>query len=1368
MAKKIFDDYYLGLDIGTGSVGWAVTDKSYNILNFNGKAMWGVHLFEEGKTAQERRVNRIARRRLERRKQRIKLLQDIFANEMNKVDPLFFERLNESRFLIEDRKHKNHDTLFNDPSFKDKNLFRKYPTIYHLRNSLMDWKEKQKPDIRLLYLACHHIIKYRGHFLFEGLTSDDIPPFEIIFEEMIKILNQECGTDIEPEKISNDVKKILIDKIGVKEKTTRLQELLYDDEEAENDYPSVVKELCKLISGGTATLDTMFSNSNEDGEKWGKLSFKTDDYDEKRVSLEDVIPEKIEILDRSKTIYDWSVLYNLIKEHGTISNAKIASFEQHKKDLKFLKSILKNRREAYKDVFKSGDKEHNYSAYSGCHKNKSTEMKVCSQENFCKYLGKQLESVFGKDSTKENLSAADKIMYDDMMERIKNGTFMPKQTIKDNSLFPNALHLKELKKILGSMKEYYPFLNKKDETDFTEFEKIIKLCTFRIPYYVGPLDPKSNRSWVVRGDGKITPWNFDKLVDRDASEIEFMNRLIGTCTYIKTEKVVPKSSLMYQRYMLYNELNTLTICGERLFDLAPKLKTEMVRDLFENPKDSRKVTTKKIEEYLKRRSLFHKDDTVEISGVDHEIKSTLKSEIQLKKILGPDMDFNMAEDIVRILTVSGDEKQRVKDKLERNFGKLNAEQIDKLSNLKFKDWGRLSEKFLKGVYAPINGENMNILNALEKTSYNLMELLSDKYEFKKKIDELDETDELDGRITYRLVEDLYVSPAVKRGIWRSLQIIKDIVKVTGHRPAKVFIETTREEQESKRTESRRDKLIRLYKGNKDLIDLFNSLNNADESRLRSKDLYAYYMQHGKCMYCGKRIDLNDIGKNNLYDLDHIHPRSMKKDDSILNNLVLVCKQHNQEKSNLNRPLEAWQKKMGGFWHTLKDSGFITAEKYQRLTRTSDFTPDELSGFINRQLVETSQSVKAVAETLKSLFGKDTDIVYVKANTVSDFRNGNNGFSEPDSAEKLKFVKCRSVNDYHHAKDAYLNIVVGNVYDTKFTKDYSKFLQSKEHYNLNKMFSYNVERSGVQAWKAGKDGTIATVQKYMRRNNILFTRFAYKAGGKLYNLNPLKKGKGQYPLKTRGREMDIEKYGGYDNVYGSYFSVVEHTEKKKIVRTIQPVPVMLSYNKATEEELLEYYVQKGLEKPNVMFDTIRTNSMIEIDGFKLHISGRTGDRIIYKCGEQLILPDEIYEYCKKLDNHKERSKEAKKLLPAKYFKLTPEENLKTYDVFVEKFSGKYSMIPDGLAVKLTEKRGLFINLSPEKQAEVLNEVLHGFQCNSTAVNLKRIEEFGGSTAAGVIDLMNNLTKFDSVKLINQSPSGLFEKDIDLKNLKKKTI
>ena len=44
--------YYLGLDIGTNSVGWAVTDENYNLCKFGGKRMWGIRLFDGAQTAE--------------------------------------------------------------------------------------------------------------------------------------------------------------------------------------------------------------------------------------------------------------------------------------------------------------------------------------------------------------------------------------------------------------------------------------------------------------------------------------------------------------------------------------------------------------------------------------------------------------------------------------------------------------------------------------------------------------------------------------------------------------------------------------------------------------------------------------------------------------------------------------------------------------------------------------------------------------------------------------------------------------------------------------------------------------------------------------------------------------------------------------------------------------------------------------------------------------------------------------------------------------------------------------------------------------------------------------------------------------------
>ena len=50
-------------------------------------------------------------------------------------------------------------------------------------------------------------------------------------------------------------------------------------------------------------------------------------------------------------------------------------------------------------------------------------------------------------------------------------------------------------------------------------------------------------------------------------------------------------------------------------------------------------------------------------------------------------------------------------------------------------------------------------------------------------------------------------------------------------------------------------------------------------------------------------------------------------------------------------------------------------------------------------------------------------MYVKAGLVSEFR------------QQFEWVKCREVNDLHHAKDAYLNIVVGDLYNSKFTREW---------------------------------------------------------------------------------------------------------------------------------------------------------------------------------------------------------------------------------------------------------------------------------------------------------------------------------------------
>ncbi len=61
-------DYSIGIDMGTTSVGWAVTDNNGELLYFKKKPAWGSRLFESANPASEARQHRGQRRGLIRRR----------------------------------------------------------------------------------------------------------------------------------------------------------------------------------------------------------------------------------------------------------------------------------------------------------------------------------------------------------------------------------------------------------------------------------------------------------------------------------------------------------------------------------------------------------------------------------------------------------------------------------------------------------------------------------------------------------------------------------------------------------------------------------------------------------------------------------------------------------------------------------------------------------------------------------------------------------------------------------------------------------------------------------------------------------------------------------------------------------------------------------------------------------------------------------------------------------------------------------------------------------------------------------------------------------------------------------------------------
>ena len=166
--------YYVGLDVGSGTCGWAVVEDTkdsqgnclFKLARLKGKDAWGARIFDDASDAKERRMRRANKRRINRRKYRIFLLNKLFSSLINPIDDTFFLRLSESTYLLEDRSIKN-PYLFLDKG-KEKEYYKKFPTIWHLRKALIGNDQYALSDIRFVYLAIHHIIKYRGNFLKEG------------------------------------------------------------------------------------------------------------------------------------------------------------------------------------------------------------------------------------------------------------------------------------------------------------------------------------------------------------------------------------------------------------------------------------------------------------------------------------------------------------------------------------------------------------------------------------------------------------------------------------------------------------------------------------------------------------------------------------------------------------------------------------------------------------------------------------------------------------------------------------------------------------------------------------------------------------------------------------------------------------------------------------------------------------------------------------------------------------------------------------------------------------------------------------------------------------------------------------------------
>ena len=101
------------------------------------------------------------------------------------------------------------------------------------------------------------------------------------------------------------------------------------------------------------------------------------------------------------------------------------------------------------------------------------------------------------------------------------------------------------------------------------------------------------------------------------------------------------------------------------------------------------------------------------------------------------------------------------------------------------------------------------------------------------------------------------------------------------------------------------------------------------------------------------------------------------------------------------------------------------------------------------------------------------VIYSKVDNINTFKQyyGIIKYVDDSAVDKDEtIVKVSELNDIHHVVDAYLNVVVGNVYDVRFTRNLLNFVHKNKGYSLNKLFRYDVK----DVWVVGE--TINVVGK----------------------------------------------------------------------------------------------------------------------------------------------------------------------------------------------------------------------------------------------------------------------------------------------------
>ncbi|MFT8399639.1 MAG: type II CRISPR RNA-guided endonuclease Cas9 [Lentilactobacillus diolivorans] len=1358
--------YTLGLDIGTTSVGFTAIDEAQRPMRAKGKTVIGVRLFQEGQSAVGRKNFRTTRRRLKRRRRRLNLLKQFFSAPLRKIDPTFFKRLKASSLSPADKRRYLAPGLF--PNGGDIKFYQKYPTIYHLRLALMT--EKRPFDLREVYLAIHHIVKYRGNFLnplpvsaFRGRNQR----FEDQFSELNQLykslegespfqFDEKIFSELDKQLLVNDGRKIDRQKQLAKKGFAKTNEKGIDAH-----HQKISSAFSKAVFGYKFRPDVLLnSDPNKSIDEF--IKFGDEDFDDKLVILrESLNATQKEILAVTQRIYSQIILNEIVPSRATLSEAMVSRYQKHHSDLRLLteasKKMTKDKaariQAAYTDYIGKGDG----------HK--------LVHDQFVALIKKNL------DPSEEGRDLAERLAQDD---------FMPLQRTALNRVIPHQLQQEELDRIIENQGEYYPFLKtlnpNRSRAGVANYQ-LDELVSFRIPYYVGPLITATDQlhtsgakfAWMTRrAAGEITPWNFDQKVDRLASANQFIRQNMPKDNHLLEADVLPANSLTYQRYLVLDELNAVKVNHK---SLTVSQKQRIFNDLF---KRQRTVTVLNLQNYLK--SIEKLSTLPVITGVSdsERFKTTLSTYLDFKNIFGGKVDDSSQkekfEKIILYATIFEDHAV-YKAKLDQ-IDWLGQQQKTDLLSKNYQGWGQLSEKLLLGLK---NQAGQSILDELWQTNKRFREIMNEAH-FAKQI-MASNAALLRKKGLDDVLSTAFLSPQNKKAIRQTVEVVDDIVKAIGCPPQKISLHFSKAPADAIRHERDNANIIlRTYRNlPAKMVDdqLKAELQaTAEKHQVLSDKLYLYFTQLGRDLYTGEMLKMSEL-ENDM--IDHIMPQTFAYDDSV-NNRVLVSQNHSSQLGKTSG--EKSDAKMIRFWQVLRDNKLISEQKYQNLTLDSDhLSKSTREQLLNRYLVEKNPITQWVASVLTEKYGDNgTRVLTINPRMVYQMRR------------QFNLVNLPEVNDYDHGLDAYLAAFIGNYVDRRYPRlrsyfVYGDFSSSKEIvFRLNRFnFLFDLGQAepneltdwetGEMIWdKAAANSVLRDVYQY---KFMLISQAVYSRQGAMFNqtIYPASQAAGRQLIPVK-KNRATKLYGGYSGNVDAYLAIVRLGGPKSDQYRVVGIPTRMvgrlqsamkqgadtyantlhkilqpQFTKRKKNRQTGYY-EETTEPFAVILDKVYYRQLI-IDGQQKFMLGSSTYQFNAK---QLVL-----------------SSRARQILSGEE-RLTDENGsqdlIDVYDEILTKIDRYFELYDQRhFRQSLHDGRKQFISLPIHNvyranrliehgKYETLSQILNGLHANTMMTNLRYL---GISSPFGKFQSPNGIKLSKDAVLVYQSPSGLFERRVRLRDL-----